>query len=951
MSGISTGIGAFSGINSQQLIEQLLAIDSRPKLQAQRRVQDLQFQQAAFLDLNSRLAALRTAAETFRTDKTFQRMAAASSDETVLTASATLGAPPGAYSILVDRLVSTQQLLSRGFADSTATAVGATSFTVESARARLDRDVALADLNGGTGVERGKVVITDSGGRTATVDLSKAVTVDDVLEAINSNGTAQVKASVSGGKFVITDNSGGSVTVADATGSTTATSLGIAGSATGTINGSTVYYLASGTSLASLNDGNGVSIKSSSSETAFNFTIKVNSTSYQINVGEVWQTEDGKLVKKEGAATTVGAVLKRINDKLGTSETVRAEIAPDGKSIRLVDTAGTATIEVTENSDRTAKDLGLLAGPTTGTVQGKALIATLNSVQGKSLNGGTGIAGDGVLNFTTRSGVNFSVTIDPAASLSDTMKQIETASGVVSGSTPRISVSLNPNGNGLQITDNTGGSSNLIITGTSGADTAASLGISTGASGVASAKVKGTNLQMQYVSRATLLNDLNGGRGVGLGTLRITDTQGISINFDINDSVQTVGGFIDRVNSLALSVKARVNAKGDGIEIYEDVPSGGTAGAVKLKIEDVSGAVAKGLGLAGEATAVGATNKLDGSAERTITFAATDTLRQVTDKINAAGAGISAAIIRDGAGSSPFRLSLSSTASGRAGRVILETGDLDLGLRVMEKGEDSRAFYGSSDPAKAILLTSSTNKLDSAIAGVTIDLKAPSTKPVTITVARNDKAIETAVTTFVKAFNDIVERIDKQTSYDAETKQRGALLGESSAIQLRAAIYSTVQGKAIGVSGQYQSLAEVGITVGKGGRLELDEEKLTEAITEDPAGVEALFAARTSTTTTTQTVSPGVTVTNPNAPETFSSLGVPGQLEQLVKRYLDGTDGVLTSRSRGLDSQIQLQKRRIEDFDARLDRKRTILERQFLQMERAIAQLQTQQGALGALGG
>jgi hypothetical protein len=36
MGGISSGGGIFSGINSEQIIQQLLAIESRPKLLAQR---------------------------------------------------------------------------------------------------------------------------------------------------------------------------------------------------------------------------------------------------------------------------------------------------------------------------------------------------------------------------------------------------------------------------------------------------------------------------------------------------------------------------------------------------------------------------------------------------------------------------------------------------------------------------------------------------------------------------------------------------------------------------------------------------------------------------------------------------------------------------------------------------------------------------------------------------
>jgi flagellar hook-associated protein 2 len=162
MAGITTGTGIFSGIDSATLINQLMALEARPKQLVQARVQTLQFQQTAYLDLNSKLSSLKSAAAAFRTSKTFQSKTATSSSDTTLTASAGAGAAAGTYQLIVDRLVSSQQLLSSGFANRDSAAVGATSMTFESTKARLDRDVALTDLNGGQGVARVKIVITDS---------------------------------------------------------------------------------------------------------------------------------------------------------------------------------------------------------------------------------------------------------------------------------------------------------------------------------------------------------------------------------------------------------------------------------------------------------------------------------------------------------------------------------------------------------------------------------------------------------------------------------------------------------------------------------------------------------------------------------------------------------------------------------------------------------------------
>lgn len=124
MGGITTGVGIFSGIDSASLIDQLINASSRPLILAQTRVIQLNQQSAAYLDINSRLSAFKTAAASFRVNNVFQTSKATSSAENVITASAGNSAVPGSYNFIVDRLVSSQQLLTRGFADRDTSAIG-----------------------------------------------------------------------------------------------------------------------------------------------------------------------------------------------------------------------------------------------------------------------------------------------------------------------------------------------------------------------------------------------------------------------------------------------------------------------------------------------------------------------------------------------------------------------------------------------------------------------------------------------------------------------------------------------------------------------------------------------------------------------------------------------------------------------------------------------------------
>ncbi len=957
MSGIRTGTGVFSGIDTNSLIDQLLQIDARPRTLVQRRVAQLQSQQAAYMDVNSRINAIKAAASAFRTASTFKLKNATSTDESTLTATASTTAATGSHTFRVHQLVTTQQMLSRGFADRNSTAVGAGSFTFESTRARLDDDISLADFNDGAGVARGRIVVTDSANHTATVDLSRATTVADVLDAINANGTALVTASVQGGHFVIRDNAGGNITIADATGYSTATSLGIAGTAAGTITGQTVYGLGSNTPLSALNDRNGVQVESDISLTAHNFTIAIAGTTNQtvdINIGDVYTT--AALTKTGSAVSTVGGVIQRINAQLtaaGVTE-VTAQINTTEGRIELVDsTGGSNTITVTEDDSTTAADLGLITTGAAGSVNGQRVLAGLNSVLGSSLNGGAGIAGDGALAFTLRDGTSFTANIDATQSLTDIFASIQAASGTLPGGAPRVTVALDAKGTGFTITDHTTGAGNLTILGTTANDTATSLGIATTPAGVASGTISSGNLQKQYMSAATLLSTLNNGQGVGTGKIRFTDSSGATALVDIGTDAKTLADVIDEINSVmsgtaGTTIRARINATGDGMEVYDT----GT-NTQRIKVEDTTGTVAAALKIRGEATGtgVGADNKLNGTLEQTVTFDADDTLDDMITKINDAGVGVDATVIRDGGGIAPFRISLSSERSGRSGRFIIDTNGFDMGLSTLSAGQDAIAFFGAGDVANAIAITSGTNLIDGIVPGVKIDLKAATDTPVTVTVTSNTAAIETAINEFITAFNDGVERINAFTKYDAETETRGVLLGDGTINELKGSLFRALNTPIKGFTNRYQRLTDIGIKVGKNGVLELDTDKLNNALATDPAAVEALFTRRVQTADTRIDLGNGNSANNPNAGNTFTELGAMGLIEQMADRYVNSITGTLVVRQKGIDTQIQAQNKRIEEMGVRLEARRAILERQFAVMESTIGKLQSQQSSINSIGG
>ncbi len=937
MGGITSSVGLFSGIDTGALIEQLLSLQARPQIFAQQRIVNLQTQQASYLDINARLNTLKSSASIFRTGNIFQGKNAVSNNESVLTASASLGAASGSYNFIVDRLVSTQQMLSRGFADPDTSAIGLDSLTFEGAEARLDRDTALADLNNGGGITRGKITVNGT-----EVDLSRSGTVQEVLDAISS--VAGVTATVSNDRFVLS----GVTSISEDAGAGVLASLGLDGTidtGTNTLTGSSVYSLNSFTALSTLNDGRGVSIRDAFGAGVSDFTISIGGgAAVGVRIGEIQEVQvidgENQTVTVEGAVSSLGGVIDRINTALSDAgyPEVTASIDTTTGGITINDTSG-RTIDVAELTiagvHTTAADLGIL-GSSTGSLTGQRIFAGMNSTLISSLNGGNGLNGaTSNLQIQTSDGL---ITLVDLTGLND-FNDIINAINNDASNNGKVTASLNDAGNGLQLTDNTGGTfTTFNITSN---DTSTALGIDgTFATGVAD----GNNLQLAYLGRASLVSELNDGGGIGTGTFDIVDSNNLRVEVSITSSMTTLGDVIDAINDATATdgsspaILARMNDTGDGIIIEET----GTPGAGKIEISDTSGTVASKLRIAGEASDVGPSNFINGSYETTIEFDPDATLTDIVNAVNQENAGVSLSIVNTGIGTAPFRLNIASTESGSSGRFIIDANGFDLGLSSLDRGNDAQIFYGSTDPALGVLLSSSSNQFDNIIQGVTIDIKSTSDTPVELSISTDTEGIETRIDDFVTAFNSVIETIDFQTRYDSETEVRGTLLGDGTINTLRNGLFSTFRRPNDGFTDTFDTLVEVGITVGSGGELKFDKEKFREAYNADPGAVEALFTTRTLQDTDDD---------DPNTDDdiVLIEVGAMVQMEEFVDRYVTSIGGILQNRNDAIQSQIDTQQDRIDQLQLRLENQRTILERQFLAMEKAIAASQSQSGALAQI--
>jgi len=892
MSRVTTGVGLYSGINIDDIVSKLMDIEKQPVKALQARIDDVNSKKAIFANLTALILKLKLDTQVmFSEGNIFTARQVASSNEGALTATATRGAALGSYSFTVKSLVQSHQMMSAGYSGTDAT-VGAGTISIEMGNGNLDRETSLDTLNGGSGVAGGSIVITDRSGRSAEVDLSGATTISDVLDAINTTTGIGVRASVSGDHIVITDTTGASASnlIVEEAGATTAANLGIlASSASGTIAGTDIVAIGRNTSLDSLNDGRGVR--------------------------NVTGLADILITRRDGAAisvnldnvTTVGALLDAINNNAANADgKLVASVSSDGKGITLTDsTGGLGDLSVAaQNGSLAAADLGLVGSVSADQFVGRRVTGGLNTVLLSSLNGGAGVAA-GSIRITNHAGASADVDLTGASTLSDVISAIN-SSGL------NVTASYNASRTGLVLTDASTGATAFSVADID-STTAADLKI---AASVTANTIKGANLQLQYVSERTQLAALNGGKGIYKGSFRITDRNGLSATVDLSkDTDVRVEDVISNINTRGIGVRASINSTGDGILLTDTTGGSGT-----LKVTDIDGTTAADLGIKGSASSADPTH-IDGSYEKHVTILATDTLQQIAAKITQSGAAINANIVSDGSSVSPYHLSLASRVSGTGGRMIIDTGALDMNLFTTQSARDAVVVYGQQVPgSRGMIVRSSSNTISGVADGLTLHLTGVSDAPVTVSVTSDDDTIVKTVSDFVTDWNAAIDKIQSSTSYDSATQQAGALLGDPDIMRIEEKLDQLVSYSVAGVPAQYGRLGRLGVSFMETGKLSFDESKLREALGGDREAVEQLF--------------------------TMKDTGIGAYFSSVLDNITDEYHGLIKQKTDTYDSQIEVFQSHIDSLGDRLAKEQDRLYLQFYAMEEALASLDSQKTAI-----
>lgn len=295
------------------------------------------------------------------------------------------------------------------------------------------------------------------------------------------------------------------------------------------------------------------------------------------------------------------------------------------------------------------------------------------------------------------------------------------------------------------------------------------------------------------------------------------------------------------------SVSVQQLAAGQSLASSAFVDSSATVGAGSLSIE-----------LGGWSADQSSFTPKAGSSAVSVSISATDTLAQVRDKINNAGAGVTASIVTDSSGA---RLVMRSGATGEANAFRVIVADTDgnsadtTGLSGL--GYDPSAAIASMSRTQTavdaratidgLAITSASNTLADVVPGVTLKLAKVSADPVEVSISSNTETIKKAVTDFATAYNDLAKYLTTQTKYDAASKTAGTLQGDASVNALRGALRS-LGGGTSSASSVLTRLADVGLDPQSDGTLKVDATKLGDTLGSKLAEVRKLFSTSTGAT-------------------------------------------------------------------------------------------------------
>jgi flagellar hook-associated protein 2 len=293
--------------------------------------------------------------------------------------------------------------------------------------------------------------------------------------------------------------------------------------------------------------------------------------------------------------------------------------------------------------------------------------------------------------------------------------------------------------------------------------------------------------------------------------------------------------------------------------------------------------------------------------------------------------GIKANVVNDGTGSdTPYKLILSMSETGSANNaefpyLYLVDGEVDLNF------EQTRDAKNAKVKLDGFELEIPQNRVSELIPGVTIDLKkAKVGEEISFEITEDVQAVGVKIGSLVQNINGVLKFIKEQNTLNEKTDTASTLGGDITLqtieSRLRTAIFTPIM-----TEKGAKRIGDLGITYSREGVLSFDQAKFDSYVAADFKNASQILNGVYGTQGKTD--------------------GFIDVLDRTAQQLLAVPNGALTSRSKGLRSNIEQIDRQIATRQRMIDQKEEILKARFARLEETISRIKGQGAGVAGLAG
>ncbi|RUO26385.1 hypothetical protein CWE09_06665 [Aliidiomarina minuta] len=310
-------------------------------------------------------------------------------------------------------------------------------------------------------------------------------------------------------------------------------------------------------------------------------------------------------------------------------------------------------------------------------------------------------------------------------------------------------------------------------------------------------------------------------------------------------------------------------------------------------------------------------------------------LSEIARAVNRAGEnfGVSASVVNTGTESF---LVFDSEITGEGNDLTVEANGVG-GLDNMTTANltTQRAAASAQIEVDGIAITSETNTFENAIEGVslTVNRITGAEDAPNLAVDIDREGVRENIDAFMKAYNEMIDQVDKLTAYAPEGKS-GPLIGDSMVRSIRSQMSSLISSPVDGAADGMSNLFQMGIVTDNDGKLEFDsrnigggtgEQRFEQALNQNFDDVVALFAGDN---------------------------GIATRMTETVKQYtqtqglIDGRQNVFENQKKMVDNEREQFERYMENFESNMRSRFGALDQNIARMQNSSSFLMQRLGQM-----